>query len=378
MQIKNYIIISIISLVTGSCITQFIPETDEVQNLLVVEGLITDQNDGNVIRLSLSMPLGKKAVVKPLRGCDVSVSDDQGGIIYFNESSTPGTYKSPIVGVIGRKYTLHVKTNNPITNSYSYESLPMEMKTVPPIDSIFYEKVNISEKTLWSPLKQGAQIYLNTYDPTMNCKYYRWDYNETWEFRLPYGFPVNNTCWISNNASVINIKNTSVLSEDRIIRYPLNFISNETDRLKVRYSILVNQYSLNEDEYYYWEKLQNVIQDVGSLYDVIPSSVPGNIFCVEDPGEKVLGYFSVSAKTSKRFFIKDNFQGIINLYTDCVSDTIFSGAPVIQGLNVSAWIIEQDLFAHPPYTVITNFRGCADCTVRGTIVEPNFWHDDNR
>jgi hypothetical protein len=378
MRITNYIIILIILMIIGSCITQFIPETDEDQNLLVVEGLITNQDEGNTIRLSLSMPLGKKAVVKPLKGCVVTVTDDQGGTMYFPESSTPGTYKSTSVGVIGRKYTLHIKTNSSITNSYSYESLPLEMNAVPPIDSIYYEKIKIADKTRWSPLLQGCQIYLDTYDPTGNCKYYRWDYNETWEFRLPFSKPVNNTCWISNNASVINIKNTSVISEDRISRYPLNFISNETDRLKVRYSILVNQYSLNEDEYDYWEKLQNVTQDVGSLYDIIPSSVPGNIYCVEDPGEKVLGYFSVSAKTSKRFFIKDYFSGIVNLYTDCISDTIFGNASDIPGLNISAWILEQVLPPQPPYAVITNIRGCADCTVRGTIVEPYFWHDDNR
>jgi hypothetical protein len=309
MRITNYIIILIILMIIGSCITQFIPETDEDQNLLVVEGLITNQDEGNTIRLSLSMPLGKKAVVKPLKGCVVTVTDDQGGTMYFPESSTPGTYKSTSVGVIGRKYTLHIKTNSSITNSYSYESLPLEMNAVPPIDSIYYEKIKIADKTRWSPLLQGCQIYLDTYDPTGNCKYYRWDYNETWEFRLPFSKPVNNTCWISNNASVINIKNTSVISEDRISRYPLNFISNETDRLKVRYSILVNQYSLNEDEYDYWEKLQNVTQDVGSLYDIIPSSVPGNIYCVEVLVRRFLVISAFQPRLRKGFLSKIIFQG---------------------------------------------------------------------
>ena len=130
--------------------------------------------------------------------------------------------------------------------------------------------------------EEGSQVYLNTEDPLGKCKFYRWDYTETWKFRLPYSVP-NNTCWITNNSDDINIKSTSVLTEDRISRFPVKFISNETDRLNVRYTILVNQYSLNEDEYIYWEKLQNISEEVGGLYDITPSSIPGNIFCIEDP-----------------------------------------------------------------------------------------------
>jgi hypothetical protein len=174
------------------------------------------------------------------------------------------------------------------------------MIAVPAIDSLFYEKVTIKEKTEISGPKEGCQVYLNTHDSYGICSFYRWDYTETWEFRIPY-YMANRICWITNNSNNITIKNTSVLAQDRITRLPLHFISNETDRLSVRYSILVNQYSINEDEYTYWEKLQNISEEVGSLYDITPSTIPGNIFCVEDPGEYVLGYFSVSAKTSRKF-----------------------------------------------------------------------------
>ncbi|MDP4222196.1 MAG: DUF4249 domain-containing protein [Bacteroidota bacterium] len=374
MKIKNILILSLI-LIGGSCITQFIPQTDEDKNLLVVEGLITDHPDDNVVKLSLSMPLGKKSILKPLKGCIVTVTDDKGSQYYFYETSTAGTYKSTMQGKIGRKYTLHVSTKNTQTNYYSYQSLPMEMLPVPPIDSIYYEKVTIAEKTAERPELNGCQIYLNAHDPTGNCKYYRWDYNETWQFRLPFGYPKNNTCWISNNSTIINIKNTKVVSEDRINRFPLRYISNETDRLSVKYSILVNQYSLNVDEFDYWEKMQNVTQDVGGLYDIIPSTVTGNIFCVEEPSAKVLGYFSVSAKTSKRIFIKDYFSGLVNLYTSCAleSDTIPGSNPDIEGLNINTWILEQNWY----YTVITKSRYCADCTTRGTTTKPDFWDDGN-
>ena len=193
--------------------------------------------------------------------------------------------------------------------------------------------------------------------------------------RLNFSVP-NQTCWISDNSNSINIKSTAAFNETRISQFPINFISNETDRLKVKYSILVNQYSINEDEYNYWEKTQNVAVQVGGLYDIIPASVPSNIRCIENPEEKVLGYFSVSAKSSKRIFIRDDFAGIIDPYANCVTDTVTSDN--FPGLNINKWILLAHVCSFPciPWYEITTHRECTDCTIRGTNLEPDFWKDD--
>lgn len=368
-------VILILLLILEGCITKFIPDVYEDQELIVVEGLVTDQPGVNTVKISKSLPFGRKSAAKPVKGCIVRISDDNGNY-YTLAESVPGTYSTnPAIfrGEVGRKYTLHIKTNDPSFANYSYTSLPMEMKPVPPIDSVFFEKRVLKEKDEDSPGEEGCQVYLNTFDPDSKCKYYRWSYTETWEFRLPYSVQ-NRVCWISNNSSEIHIKNTNFLSEDRINRYPLIFISNETDRLKFRYSLLIDQYSLNDDEFSYWEKMKNVSQEVGSLYDVTPGSIPSNIFCIEDPGQKALGYFSVSARSSKRFFIKDNFLGIVNLYGACASDTVPGPASrPIPGLGSTVWVIEDHTDEESPFRVLTETKGCADCTVRGTNVKPDFW-----
>ena len=360
------------------CVTKFIPQTNENPELLVVEGLITDQPGANTLKLSSTLPLGIRSNAKPLTGYYVTITDDLGNMFYFIETDT-GTYVSdPSIfkGTIGRFYTLHI---NPSTdkNIHRFESYPIEMKPVPPIDSIYYEKVEISDNNMFSQPPEGCQIFLNTHDPTNQCRYYRWEYTETWEFRIPYNVP-NSTCWISSNSDKINIKSTGSLAETRILRYKLNYISNQSDRLKVKYSILVNQYSLNEDEYLYWEKLQNISTEVGSLYDITPAYIPSNISCTEDPNEQVLGYFSVSARSSKRIFIKDSFSGQVDLYSTCPSDTIAGSDTIsIPGLNESVWVIVSRMESGmPPYRIITDNKGCADCSVRGTPVKPAFWRDD--
>lgn len=372
---KSKILLFAILLLLSSCISQFIPQTAEDKQILVVEGLITNQYEGNTIKLSRSLPLGGISSAKPLSGCNVTVSDNTGRVEEFYEH-TAGTYTpSPdFIGEVGKTYILHIKSNS-VTGSINYESLPVEMKPVPEVDSVFYEKETISPSSNTSAGEQGCQVYLNTHDPGNSCKFYRWEFSETWEFILPYAVP-NKVCWISSSSDVINIKNTSVLAENRINRYPLTFISNKSDRVKVKYSILVKQYSMTEDEFTYWDKLQNLSQQVGGLYDIIPSAVPSNVFSKVDPAEKVLGYFSVSATSSKRIFIKDHFAGLIDLYKDCPQDTLDYSAP-IPNLNNTVWVIVDHPIPPPSYRVITYTRGCADCTARGTSTPPDFWSEGN-
>jgi hypothetical protein len=362
-------------LLLSGCITQFVPQVTEEKELLVVQGLITDQNKIDTIKLSKSLPLGMVSAAKPVSGCSVSISDDLGNLFNLTETS-PGTYLTPssFQGETGRFYTLHVSTNSG-TNNLHYESNPMEMKPVPNIDSLYYEKIVVQKPEGYFRGVDACQIKLDTHDPSNNCKYYRWNYTETWQFRLLFDVP-NQTCWITEKSQTINIKSTVAFDEARIKGYPLKYISNSTDRLKVKYSIGVNQYSLNENEYVYWEKIQNIAFQVGGLYDIIPASVPSNITCIEDPTEKVLGFFSVSAITSKRIFIKDNFEGIINRYAKCVTDTV--GTDNFPGLNITAWILFAHLCSIPcvPFFEITTHKECTDCTLRGSKIKPDFWNDN--
>jgi hypothetical protein len=353
----------------NSCITQFIPKTNENPELLVVEALISDRGV-QTVKLGSSLPLGIKSEAKPVSGCNVTVSDDNGNIFTFFETN-PGTYTSWFSGEHGRFYKLHIQWSA-AGGQRLYESYPMEMKPVPQIDSLYYEKVLVAGTELWP--KEGCNIYLDTHDPEKLCDYYRWEFTETWEFQLPYEVQ-NQTCWITDVSDVINIKSTSALASSNIVRYPINYVDEKTDRLKIKYSMLVSQYSLNEDEFNYWDKLQNLSEQVGGLYDIIPSSVPSNVYCIDNPDEQVLGYFSVSAEASKRIFIKDNFQGIVNNYTteDCVADTVDSGE-FIPNLNISIWVIVNHYM--PDYKVTTYSRACADCTTRGTTEKPPYW--DNK
>ena len=378
MKTTIHFILFLLLLLITSCIAQFVPELNEEKQLLVVQGLITDQQGNSIVRLSKSLPVGLKSAARPLSKCIVTLSDDTGNNVVFSET-VPGTYVPLTLfhGIIGRSYTLHINTNTD-SNNLTYESFPVEMKPVPAIDSIYYVKTVIEKPAEFFKGINGCQIYLNTHDPENNCRYYRWEYSETWALRLNFDVP-NHNCWISNNSKDIFIQSTASLSEDVIKNLPLTYITNATDRLKTKYSISVNQYSMNEEEYNYWDKLKRLIEQTGGLYDLVPSSIPSNLSCVEIPEDKVLGYFSVSSVSTKRIFIKDNFEGIIDPYSDCVSSTLVGGDDYIEGLGVTVWTLFDSPpipFSSPRFRVFTRTRGCADCTVRGTNIKPSFWEDD--
>jgi hypothetical protein len=371
-QIVKIILISFLVL-SGGCVTEFIPDIEENAELVVVEGLITDRQEPQTIKISRSLPFGERSSALPLSGCFVTVSDDLGSKYVLSETAS-GIYTMPLSfrGAIGRFYTLHIKTG-PSNKSLSYESFPVEMKPVPAIDSIYYDKVIIQEKTGDFFGIDACKIYLNTYDPGNICRYYRWDFTETWILRLLW--PVDNIkCWVNDRSHDIILKSTAAFDDSRIVGQPVTYIDNETDRLSRKYSIEVNQYSLNEDEFNYLEKIKNLNAGVGGLYDKIPASIPNNLICIDDPKEKVLGYFSVSAKSSKRIFIEGDFRGIIDHYDKCPVDTIYGDYDPPE-LYLTLWpILDHPAdFGSPRIRILTDDRGCADCTVRGTKVKPAFW-----
>lgn len=361
-------LILLFTLFSKSCIVPYEPEYVENEEAVIVSGTITDQPGINIIKLTTSFPVKESAFVKPLQGCKVWISDEMGKIDTLKEINR-GTYGTDSVsfrGQAGKIYTLHIKTNKAYGN-LNFESYPMEMIAVPEIDSIYYEK---RDYILNKMPVEGCNIYLDTHDMAGNCSFYRWEYSETWEFQLPFDVKYK-VCWINEDSEDILIKNSAVLENGMVERFPILSIKSPVDRLKIKYSMLVRQYSLNEDEYLYWDRVRNISEQVGNLYDMIPAAIPNNIYCIENPDIKILGYFSVSATRSKRIFIKDNFKGQNGLYAGCIADTLYEG-----DVRNNYWVLFDRSSNRIPYKVITYDSTCADCRSRGTDTKPSFWDDD--
>jgi hypothetical protein len=169
---------------------------------------------------------------------------------------------------------------------------------------------------------------------------------------------------------------TSNLDQNVYLKYPLHFVNNRTQRLFYRYSLLVKQYSLTEQSFNYWEKLKGNNQNSGGLYDSQPQKVMGNVVCITNPNEEVLGYFGVSSVSSHRIFVTRNdlHQKLIyDQNLDCVQwqPTRWD---FVTNSSEETWPV---YLAPPPEDKVGLWyapKWCIDCRLEGGTLEiPEFW-----
>src|SRR5690606_38038743 len=86
-------------------------------------------------------------------------------------------------------------------------------------------------------------------------------------------------------------------------------IPNGSEKLTVRYSMLVSQYAISKEAYEFYEIMKNNTEKMGSVFDPQPSLVRGNITCTTDPGEIVVGFIDCSVSSSQRIFITSEEAG---------------------------------------------------------------------
>lgn len=275
---------------------------------LVVDAFISDQPEAYFVKLSYSSTSLKGYEDEGISGAEVFVTDAEGSRYDFSDAGS-GIYESnpfEFQGQVGRTYQLHVR----LPEGKQYISREETIQPVPEIDSIFARHENRpsitsigSEVDNW-----GMQTYLTTGTGGDKPGFYRWDWQETYEFQSPLFDPMSMfpppICYQSGSVvRRLNIASSADFSEDKIIGRPINFISKKTYKLQARYSLLVTQYSLTERAYTFWENIKTQDESGGSVFAPPPSPIPGNIFNVNDDPEAVLGVFQVSAVRRKRFFL---------------------------------------------------------------------------
>ncbi|GAA4400949.1 DUF4249 domain-containing protein [Nibrella viscosa] len=362
--------VAILSL--GGCVDPYRPpEIAAPNNYLVVDGFLNSKPGTTTsIRLSRTQNLSEKNTSVAETRAVVTV-ETEGRATYAFRETGGGVYTlTDLVPQANQKYRLRIKT----AKGVEYLSDFTTVVTTPVIDSVS-----------WRPTSNGLQIYVNTHDPKNNTRYYRWEFDETWEFFTPYNATLElkdkqvitraeNTyrCWSGESSKSIMVGSTARLSQDVVSLFPLTTIPADSWKLSSRYSILVRQYALSRDAYAFWEQLAKMTQNIGSLFDPQPFLLTGNMHCITNPSEPVLGYFSVGSVETRRIYVK-RYQlpnWTINTgYSFCRLDT----AKTLKDLIEMNFQPVSELEGGGGYLASDNY--CVDCRLRGTNKKPAFWDE---
>lgn len=310
-RIKYFALFIGLLLSNGSCVTPVTPQLNgnDSNPFLVVEGQITDRVGPFKVWLTKSVPVSISTNPSPVYNADVRILDDQGHSyqLFFNGDGSYITNEKNLKGIPGNKYTLMVTTPD---DGLQYTSVPVLMQEVPDIDSLYWEQVShplIIEGKVYED--NWMNILLDAHDTQGTTKYWRWEYEETYEVLKKLSEFTWERCWISTPSTTILIANTAIKPVDEVKGFNLRSIGPSNPQLNVRYSILVRQYSIDADLYNYLKLLKDVNENAGGIYGKIPAPVYGNITCSNGTA-KALGYFTASSVKEKRLFISrsENYQ----------------------------------------------------------------------
>ncbi len=376
-RFKIYLI-SLLAL-TVSCKEKYLPTLETTNtSILVVEGFINLGPDSTIFKLSRTVAVDGKNTANPELDASVHIEAASGGSVVLSNLGK-GMYGKPSLAMpVNGKYRLRI-----LTKGSEYLSDFVEAKSSSVLDSVNY-----------AIKPDGLDLFVNAHDATNASHYYRWEYEETWIFYAMYnsqfkwrgGTTVTPRqpdeaiwqCWGNAKSSIILTGNSTKLDKDLINKQPILFIPSNSEKVTEKYSILVKQYSLTKEAYDFWENLKKNTETLGSIFDALPSEITGNIKCISNSEEPVVGFISAGTVQSKRIYItKDKFPTWRPRYpVDCIEpDTAFFWKMpnhFVDNINIP---IDEVYVANGK--VLLGYRSagkvCVDCTLRGTNKRPLFW-----
>ncbi len=365
-----------IVIVMSNCKDPYIPPVgSESIGYLSVDGNINATDGIATVKLTRTIQLNGSDIFPMVENASVTVEEEQGAS-YSMPYEGNGLYQVNTNFDLNKKYKLRIR----LADGKNYSSSYIPLIDAPPIDSLW-----------WEPSQDGVHIKLNAKSSLEASPFYSWRFTETWEYHsaIPSYLEIDNNnivapryptdqifvCWRTLPSTQILIKSTESLTQNLVSQFQVDFLPLATEKLLQRYSTLVEQRAITQDYYNYLKLLQQTTQNVGGLFDPIPSKLIGNITNDDNSSEPVIGYFYGGTVSNKRIFIAFD-----QLPVELRKGPSALECPIIQVPipnlpdRDKSWVIigSYGIPATVGYTFA--YPQCVDCTYRGgTTTRPSFW-----
>lgn len=323
-KLKSYKFLSILllTLLFMGCTEIYNPEINSDTKALVVEGLITDGEGPFRIKLTETVPYttDMPAEVVPVRGARLIVSDTL-KLAYVLSETEAGVYTLPenFVAHTGNSYKLRIETSD----GNIYESSAEKLYAPLGYDSIhttfstdkFIDKNNNIRNV------NGADLRVDLFGDIRDSKkpLCRFKTDITVQYSFTYNLP-DTIAWhyfcfgwerfVLNSTE--NLTDEKVVTGDQTIKnHSLGFVPygtstygfNMPDSANVSYYLRINQYTMNENSFRFYQDANNQLAASGKIFDPVASQLTGNIKCINNPSKVVLGLFEVSSVSKSAYVI---------------------------------------------------------------------------
>jgi len=320
-KLTTYLLLVLLAVFPFACSEPIELRTDVEGGQLIIFGRITNGTFGNFVNVSRSGLAGEEPL--PQSGALVRVVNSRGESLQLRENE-PGNYEIPdggSFGEVGVSYELEVSVGGKtyttsaqeLPENIGRETMSWELREVETISSagiaLTDNVASISSRTDFDELPD--EFYL------------RWDIEEAYTYIgtfLPLGhFPLSGgaiQCYVENdlNEQRVFLHNGK---ENRAPAIPSRvYVDRTVDKSfqTLHYFNLIRS-TINKETYDYWSKLDLIVNRQGSIFDVPPAPLPGNIQTEDD--EVVLGFFEVVyADTTRLPLTRRDVP--VTIYDECV------------------------------------------------------------
>lgn len=302
-------------LICSACIKELNFEPGKLDNLLVIYGVFSDQPGKRIFRVTRTNAFEKQVDGDPISGAKLYVLDSKAQKHPFVELA-PGTYgfqDTLFRAVRGETYQLEVELPDGAHYRSDVEVMPAPVQ----MDSV-YPSVTVKDFDQTFILNADVKIPA---DP--NGVYLRWGVSRVWRrtsidfatlFQDYFRFGPPKICYMTEvpELNAVRIfgsrrRDAFALRQQAILSMPAD------EKFYERNAFEVVQYRISVKAHEYWKNIDRVGNPAGTIFDAPPASVRGNIYNVDNPKERTLGYFEVAAvDTAYAYCERDMFRYSIN------------------------------------------------------------------
>lgn len=316
---KDILLLIIVSCLFSQCLEPFdfdIKDSD-VEKVLVVDGILSNSAGPHKVTLSRTQPFGSK-FIDPVTNATVLLNGieefvDQGNGEYILQNYSPD---------IGSEYFLSLTLSD--GTSYNSSPLIMPLSIKPDSNYVKFESDIFTSLTGIERNTKVMNVYLDTplpNDDSGQDYYLRWitDGLSVFPEESCGGLHMPKSCYVSEatNPQNIRLQSSENISGNRLVNQQVAQKSRYTiNEFKAFYVFSTYQYSITKESFDYWLDLKTLANQSGTVFDLPPAALQGNVKNNDDETELVLGFFDVVAVDTVRARVigatfRENISGIV-------------------------------------------------------------------